>query len=314
MLLGADFPGARFSDEASVRRWRHAWRRRRQEHPTGYVTLHDDISQVHQCFFDAGGPIGRLLRKGIASRPRLTPGIAVDFPLPLPLVRVRDLPVALRRAGRARDTCVKWTNLIVVSINLMHAGREEFSTRASTPSAAQARMLIGLYRAVHVFVRDASHWPTGDEIRECLRVTSGYAPEGGAAVPLGDRGGVPAAAATVSVSQLLQDSHPAVAEQCRFPAALLLPPELRPPKLKRCYARLHASYPKLVARNCAAGLQRLVPGSRVWHHRGKRMVGGAFGVRKSSTEDRVISDLPVNQLVDPAKVLRPRFGFPPRLR
>ena len=79
-----------------------------------------------------------------------------------------------------------------------------------------------------------------------------------------------------------------------YPSSVLLPPARRPLKLKRCHARLASSYPCLVARNCAAGLQRLARGRRVHHHNGKRMVRGAFGVRNNSEEDRVISDLPVN--------------------
>ena len=94
-----DFAGGRFADEASVRRWRHAWRRCRQALPTGHVSVHDMVSTIHQCFLDAGGAIGRLLRG--ASRPRrnLTPGVAVDRPLPLPFMKVCDLPSARRGGG-----------------------------------------------------------------------------------------------------------------------------------------------------------------------------------------------------------------------
>ena len=42
--------------------------------------------------------------------------------------------------------------------------------------------------------------------------------------------------------------------------------------------------------------------------------GGVFALFKSATEHRVISDLPVNDLIDPGKLPRPRFAYPPRLR
>eukprot|EP00972_Heterocapsa_arctica_P010140 1488852-Heterocapsa_arctica.AAC.1 len=44
------------------------------------------------------------------------------------------------------------------------------------------------------------------------------------------------------------------------------------------------------------------------------MVGGAFGIRKTDDEHRVISDLPVNDILDPARLPRPRFAYTPRLR
>ena len=204
--------------------------------------------------------------------------------------------------------------MIIGSLNLMHAGREDFAFCSRSPSAAQARILTQLYDAVHGFISDAPMWPSGAEIRDCLRLTSGYVPEGGAAVPLGDGAGVPGTAATIPVSQLLHDTQPHVAGQCRRPAALLLPLARRPKKLVKCYTRLSRSYPTLVDKACAGGLQRLVRGNRVWKHNGKRMVGGAFAVKKDEHKDRMISDLPVNQLVDQSKVLRPRFGYPPRLR
>ena len=44
------------------------------------------------------------------------------------------------------------------------------------------------------------------------------------------------------------------------------------------------------------------------------MIGGAFGIPKSATEHRVISDIPVNDILDPAMLPRPRFAYTPRLR
>ena len=46
-VADADFAGGRFADEASVRRWRHAWRRCRQALPSGHTSVHDMISSIH---------------------------------------------------------------------------------------------------------------------------------------------------------------------------------------------------------------------------------------------------------------------------
>ena len=43
-------------------------------------------------------------------------------------------------------------------------------------------------------------------------------------------------------------------------------------------------------------------------------IGGAFAVEKDEVEDRVISDCMVNQLLDPAKIPRPKFAYLLRLR
>ena len=241
-------------------------------------------------------------------------GAAVDRPLPLPLLRVADLPRAQRRSGELRDSALAWSNLTIVSLNWMHSDREELATCTHAPSAAQARVLLSIFSDANNVLSAAPRWPTEVEIRDCLRCTSNYVPGGGAAVPLGDRGGVPTSAADVSVADLLAESKTEVAKQARDPSSLLLRPCARPKRLANSFSRLHSSHPSLVQRNCKAGLQRLVRGRHVWKHNGKRLVGGASGIRKKDSEDRIISDLPVNQLVDPTKVLRPRFGYPPRLR
>ena len=66
-------------------------------------------------------------------------------------------------------------------------------------------------------------------------------------------------------------------------------------------------------RNVQAGLHRYKKPSQVAKHRGVRCVAGAFAVVKDDTEDRVITDPSVNQLLDPEKLPRPKFAYIPSL-
>ena len=70
---------------------------------------------------------------------------------------------------------------------------------------------------------------------------------------------------------------------------------------------------QLVNNNIRVGLQRLVRAKHVWTHSGILLAGGAFGVRKSDTEPRFISDLPVNQLLDPDLIFIPFLRLPSSL-
>eukprot|EP00971_Amphidinium_carterae_P286189 5682629-Amphidinium_carterae.1 len=112
----------------------------------------------------------------------------------------------------------------------------------------------------------------------------------------------------------MNEIDPFLARQIIHPRDLLLRPSERPSVLLPTHSMLAPSYRKLVERNVTVGLQKLVPMGKVWKHHGKPLIGGAFGIRKSIGEQRVISNLPVNQLLDDARVPRPRFAYPPRLR
>ena len=112
-------------------------------------------------------------------------------------------------------------------------------------SAARTRMLLNICQGVVSFLRAAGGWPSEAEIQSCLRQQEGYSPSSGAAVPIGDRGGVPASAADVSLSEVLADTHAVAAEQAREPTALLLPPARKLHILEKLYARVHRTYPDL---------------------------------------------------------------------
>ena len=95
--------------------------------------MHDNIAAVHRCVLDAGGPFGRVLRRGALPHEAFAPGVADDFPPPLPHLHVSDLRGSLRRASALQDTAVIWTRLAVVTINLMHAGREDLRFAGAPP-------------------------------------------------------------------------------------------------------------------------------------------------------------------------------------
>ncbi|CAE7195342.1 unnamed protein product [Symbiodinium microadriaticum] len=105
-----------------------------------------------------------------------------------------------------------------------------------------------------------------------------------------------------------------MADQVIRPEKLLLPSKRRPRRVKRGYTWLASSYPELVRRNVRAGLHRLKKPHQVARHRGVVCLAGAFAVRKDANEDRVITDPSVNQLLDPAKLPRPRFAYIPKMR
>ena len=141
-----------------------------------------------------------------------------------------------------------------------------------------------------------------------------YSPAATAALPLGSLGGVPPSAVDVPLQTVLQDSAPLLARQSVEPSLLLLPASRRPGAVRRPAKLLAKTYPALVRRNIKVGLQRLAPRRKVWRHNGRLLEGGAFAVYTSSSEHRVISDLPVNDLIDPDRLLKPIFAYPPRLR
>lgn len=93
----------------------------------------------------------------------------------------------------------------------------------------------------------------------------------------------------------------------------------RPYRLRRSFQHLGRTYDQIVHRNIAAGLQDLVPASRIAKHNGKLIVSGAFAEPKPVTvsqlpETRMISALTVNDMVDDTLVPRPTSAYVPRMR
>ena len=200
-------------------------------------------------------------------------------------------------------------NLIQAALNMLHGSLDvEFKFVSAAHSRIQARLGSGLKDMMMDF-----ELMSLDEIRQFLKHNQHYT-GGGIAIPLGSRGGVPTSAATVNLSEELEKDFPLYAEQVREPKLLLLPSRLRPIRIKRGHTWVNSSYPDLVRKNVKAGLHVLKKEKQVAKHRGSLCLAGAFAVPKDETEDRVITDPSVNQLLDPQKLPRPRFAYIPKLR
>ena len=200
-------------------------------------------------------------------------------------------------------------NLVQSVLNMLHGGQ---FVRHSYITAAHQRIHERLKTGVEAMMVD---FDLVDEnsIHEFLKHRQHYA-GGGPAIPLGNRGGVPASAATVDLEEHLRSLQPDLAAQVREPKLLLLPSRQRPVRLKKGHTWLHSSYDQLVRRNVRAGLHTLKKLKQVAKHRGQLCLAGAFAVPKDEVEDRVITDPSVNQLLDPEKLPRPRFAYIPKLR
>ena len=291
-------------------RWRRArqrWLRRGGQE----CTLASVLVGLGDWLSFAGGPLGLPLRRGHLVRPRVVEfGKSSPVVFPVPLLRRGDAELA--KFGRKhRDAVLVWANMCIVALNDLYDGDGDYTmVPTQAQRRVQGRMLMGVSR----FLAAELAWPEAAVIQEVLRHSDGYEPSRCVAEPLGERGGVPDRAATVDLAGLLDEHFPGLAHQVRCPRSLLLSVDQRPARLKRPHTLVGPTYPSLVARNVAAGLQGYGSKKRVRKHRGVALVAGAFGVKKSDTEQRVISDLPVNQLLDPDALPRPTFAYPPRLR
>eukprot|EP00973_Karenia_brevis_P081454 11291160-Karenia_brevis.AAC.1 len=154
----------------------------------------------------------------------------------------------------------------------------------------------------------------GQDISTFLKHDSAYTGRT-VVLPLGVRCKVPQVAGRVDLAAELDSFAPALAGQVRHPSELLLRQRDRPQKLKKPFVRLDLSYPQLVDKAVASGLQQLRRLRRVARHHGKPIINGGFAAPKDEEEDRLISaDVPINQLLDPAKLPRRKFAYIPRLR
>ena len=255
-----------------MRRWRRA-RWLHMKAAQGKNTVNEMVEHFTGWILEAGGPLGRVLSRGLACARRRHACEATDAVFPLPMLPPSGHPKVfcakgLASAGRA------WVNVIIAALNLLHAGSEEGAVCSSSPTAAHSRIHEQLCESVSGFLGELSDWPSDTEIREFLRLSEGHLPSSGAALPLGELGGVPPSAAEVSVSEVLRKSHPELARQAEEPTSLLFPPPLRPESVRKPHALLHKTYAKYVLRNVQVGLQRLAPVRSVFKHRGRPLVGG----------------------------------------
>eukprot|EP00974_Lingulodinium_polyedra_P026110 2521275-Lingulodinium_polyedra.AAC.1 len=61
-------------------------------------------------------------------------------------------------------------------------------------------------------------------------------------------------------------------------------------------------------------MQRVRPRRTIAKHRGRLVVAGGFAVPKDAQEDRTISPMDLNELLDRDRLCLPRFAYVPRLR
>eukprot|EP00435_Cladocopium_sp_Y103_P028744 s806_g7.t1 len=202
-------------------------------------------------------------------------------------------------------------NMIIAALNWLHGGQDWHAPLAL--SAAHRRVHLRIRRALQDQVMTDDPILTKGGLDNFLKQTQHY--QGGSAVlALGVKGGVPPKAADVPLADHLAGLFPEMSRQVCEPAALLLPSRKRPRRVKRGYTWVSSTYPELVKKNVQAGLHRYKKPSQVAKHRGVRCLAGAFAVRKDETEDRVITDPSVNQLIDPDKLPRPSFAYIPHMR
>jgi len=246
------------------------------------VLLADAVSR-------AGGTIGTAFRRSLpgvlhrlAPRPQHESSEQV-FPVPF---------ILSQASAESRVVVVQMANLIISVLNFLHAGAAQADGFAVRPSAAQARVQTRIRDSCSAFFRSGVQAPTREAIDEDLGETYGYGgSQSHATLPLGERCRIPTVAAQVDLAGLLDRRFPHLAQQVREPRALLLPASRRPQQLPRPFIRVGPGYGSLVAAACRSGLQ--VPGvqRRVWKHRGKTLINGAFAVKKDPDEDWFISAL-----------------------
>ena len=189
-------------------------------------------------------------------------------------------------------------------------------TSTVEPSAAQRRVHQCIFTTASHFLRSGLVTSGEKAIQNyLLEDLHNYGGGGGHALPLGLRAGVPELAAQVELSQVLKEFDPTLAEQVEHPSSLLYPAKERPRRIPKPFCKLDASYPEYVKRNTRAGLQVLMPKRRIYKIKGRPLYSGAFAVAKNQEEDRAISALcPLNALVDPRKLWKPRFAIMSAMR
>lgn len=277
-----------------------------------FVACMDILSNYVDC---TNGSLGRSLRGGGGNRTALEAGISPSAVFPLPLMTPAKLPKRGRSRARAksRNSCLNFVNLIIAALNHMYSGHSKVSR--VEPTLAQSRVHQCIFSTVADFLRSGVHTCGEDEIKEYLLESMHYNGAGGQAQPLGLRAGVPDHAAVVDLKGVLSGYDQGLAEQVDHPSAILFPKKLRPKHIPKPCCKLHDSYPDYVRRNVKAGLQTLLPRKSIYKVKGRPLYSGAFAVPKNADEDRAISALcPLNALVNPAKLWKPRFAIMPMMR
>ncbi|CAL1171994.1 unnamed protein product [Cladocopium goreaui] len=261
------------------------------------------------------GSLNHSLRGGLGNRTSLEAGVSPSAVFPLPLMSPCKLPRRgrSRERAKARNSFLNYVNLIISALNHMYSGCSRVSR--VEPTLAQARVHQCIFTTVSSFLRSGVRTSGEEEIKDYLLESMHYNGAGGRAQPLGLRAGVPDHAAVVDLKGVLDRYDKGLAEQVEHPSSLLYPKRLRPKHIPKPFCKLHETYPAYVKRNVKAGLQTLLPRKSIYKIKGRPLYSGAFAVPKNSDEDRAISALcPLNALVNPAKLWKPRFAIMPMMR
>jgi len=242
------------------------------------------------------------------------PGIGVDELFPLPLREISRLPASGRGRLRVRlrRPILEWTNVVLATLNVQHAGGEAYCLNA--PSAAQSRMLCRVEGDVQAFLREAFTLKVeavGGEasLKEFVHLTLASYDRFGYIMPLDARAGVPDSAARVDTESVLRRHYPHLADCAHDPSQVLFDSTGMPASLPRPFIRVGKDYDLLVSRFLSVGLQEMRSKKRVVHFSGKPVYAGVFSVGKEGkAETRMISAATsANAMVDPEKMPRPRF-------
>ena len=261
------------------------------------------------------GSLNHSLRGGLGKQTCLEAGISPSAVFPLPLMKQNKLPRRGRSRERvkSRNSYLNFVNLIISALNHMYSGCSSVSR--VEPTLAQTRVHQCIFSTVCSFLRSGLLTSGEEQIKEYLLESVHYNGAGGQAQPLGLRAGVPDHAAVVDLKGVLDRYDKGLAEQVEHPSSLLFPKKLRPKHIPKPFCKLHETYPEYVKRNVKAGLQTLMPRKSIYKFKGRPLYSGAFAVPKNSEEDRAISALcPLNALVNPAKLWKPRFAIMPMMR
>jgi len=231
------------------------------------------------------------------------------FPLPGPRRRVRlNTDARPSLAVVVLETVV----LMVAALNVLHSGRRTALIGTWPPTAAQRRVHSRLYAFATPFLATGSAG-SEKEIQSYLLHHFSYG-ERAPVLPLGLRGGVPEQAGGCDLAEQLGVEYAELAQQVLDPTALLMPRVKWPKTLKRPFRLLDRSYPSLCVKMLRSGMHVMRPRRSLARFKSKPIVAGGFCVPKDDIEDRTITPLSVNDLVDAAKLPRPRFGWVPALR
>ena len=242
------------------------------------LPAHRFFQELRDWMRQMPGPLGELMRVSFMPL-RARPDHQADHSLlPLPMWwPASPTQRRLRSSGLLVRGARAHFQMLVVALNWLHGGREAAMSRQQ-PTAAQKRCLRSMWSRCLAFARDADGAVAGGEaIRDVTRLhDEAYVTKPGA-LPLGARAGVPGRAACVDVGTVLDDYNSTLAAQTRDPSKLLLPRECWPPRVKKAYQSLDASYDDLLDKAVASGLQHWGEEAAVVHHQGvPRDLGGSL--------------------------------------